>query len=85
MRSHGVGSVSRPCGGGHDRRGEAASRTYNKESMKVTTHSAEARTETSDRERGKAKDAKRRSPPSRGERACMMPAITAARSEEDDI
>eukprot|EP00965_Chrysotila_dentata_P247067 6207526-Pleurochrysis_carterae.AAC.1 len=78
MRSHGVGCVSRPGGGEHDRRGEAASRMYNKESMKVTTHSAEAWTEMSDRESSKAKGAKRRSPPSRGERACMMPAVNAA-------
>eukprot|EP00965_Chrysotila_dentata_P252172 6210532-Pleurochrysis_carterae.AAC.1 len=78
MRLHGVGCASRPCGDGHDRRGEAAGRTYSKERAKVTTHSAEAWTEKSDREREKAENTRRRSPPSRGERACMMPAVSAA-------
>eukprot|EP00965_Chrysotila_dentata_P257786 6213004-Pleurochrysis_carterae.AAC.2 len=46
--------------------------------MKVITHSAEAWIEMSERERSEAKVAMRRSPPSCGERACMMPAVSAA-------
>eukprot|EP00965_Chrysotila_dentata_P102013 3367426-Pleurochrysis_carterae.AAC.1 len=79
MRPHGVGRGSRPCEGGHDRRSEAASRAYKKESMKVTTQiSAEAWIEISERESSEAKVAMRRSPPSCGERASMMPAVSAA-------
>eukprot|EP00965_Chrysotila_dentata_P201561 6180639-Pleurochrysis_carterae.AAC.2 len=51
---------------------------YSKESMKVTTHRAEAWIETSERKRSEAKAEMRRSPPSCGERACMMPAVSVA-------
>eukprot|EP00965_Chrysotila_dentata_P111800 3697216-Pleurochrysis_carterae.AAC.2 len=78
MRSQGAGCVSRPCGGEHDRCGEASSRTYSKESMKDTTHSAKARAGVIDRKRSNARGAKQRSPPSRGDQACMMPAVSAA-------
>eukprot|EP00965_Chrysotila_dentata_P013956 463046-Pleurochrysis_carterae.AAC.1 len=43
-----------------------------------TTHSAMARAGVPDRERSKASGAQRRSPPSRGDQACMKPAVRAA-------
>eukprot|EP00965_Chrysotila_dentata_P008634 280795-Pleurochrysis_carterae.AAC.1 len=66
-----------PCGGEQERCGEAPSCARSKKIMH-TTHSAMARAGVLDRERSKASGAQRRSPPSRGDQACMRPAVRAA-------
>eukprot|EP00965_Chrysotila_dentata_P057286 1900285-Pleurochrysis_carterae.AAC.1 len=66
-----------PCGGEHERCGEAPSRAWSKK-ITHTTHSAMARAGVLDRERNMASGAKRRIPPSRGDQACMRPAVRAA-------
>eukprot|EP00965_Chrysotila_dentata_P082995 2738041-Pleurochrysis_carterae.AAC.1 len=77
MRSLVAGCELRPCGGEHERCGEAPGCARREERMH-TTHRAMARAGAVDRERSRARGAKRRIPPSRGDQACMMPAASAA-------